>query len=216
MNILKAVETHKIISILRKVAPEQVVDTVKALYEGGIRILEITFDQGSKTCIEDTARSIRLVREAFGPELLVGAGTVLTTDQVKAAGAAGATFLLAPSVNLAVIAAAVDRGLEMIPGAFTPTEVVGAYEAGAAMVKLFPAGALGTSYLRAIGAPIGHVPLLAVGGVDENNFRDYLAAGVLGVGIGQGIANNALIKAGRFGELTALARRYTDKIQCIH
>lgn len=211
--IVSAVREHRIIAILRGVPPEWVADTAQALYEGGIRLLEITFNQSSPTRLEDTARSIRSALGRMAGGMLVGAGTVLTPEEADAAADAGATYILAPDTNPAVIETANRRGVAAIPGAMTPTEIAFAYRCGAAIVKLFPTGNLGTGYIRAVTAPLSHIPLLAVGGVDEHNLHDFLQAGVVGVGIGSNIVKNSLIAEGRFGELTELARRYTAALR---
>lgn len=209
-SILQAVKRHRIIVILRGVKPDQVLTTAEALYEGGIRLLEITFNQSSPAKLETASRSIRAVREAMGGKLLVGAGTVLTAEEVKTAHEAGASYILAPDCNPVVIAAANALGMAAIPGAMTPTEIAVAHNAGAAFVKLFPAGDLGPGYIKAVTAPLSHIPLLAVGGVDVLNLNDYLQAGAIGVGIGSNIADQKFIDAGEYGKLTAQARAYVN------
>ena len=207
-TILEAVKKHKIIAILRGVEPEKLEDTVRALYNGGIRLLEITFDQRSPSRLQETADAIRTALRCCGDDLLVGAGTVLTVEEVQAAAEAGASFILAPNTNAEVIQAAVDRGLGAIPGAMTPTEIEYAYRCGASVVKLFPSDNLGPAYIRAVLAPLSHIPILAVGGVDQSNIRDFLAAGAVGAGIGSNIVNKKMIAAGNFGAITELARGY--------
>ena len=132
----------------------------------------------------------------------------MTVEQTQAAKDAGATFILAPNVNFSVLEKARALGMGTVPGAMTPSEIAGAYEAGADVVKLFPAGELGIGYLKAVRAPINHIPLIAVGGVDHKNIGDFIRAGAIGAGIGSNIVNNRLIAEGRFQELTELARLY--------
>lgn len=203
---------NKIVAISRKVKPEDMVQTAQALYRGGIRSLEITFDQASDSCIEDTSRSIRQVKAALGEKLCVGAGTVMTVEQAEAAAKAGADFALAPDTNVQVIKRINELGMAAVPGALTPTEIATAYAAGAAIVKLFPAGNMGLDYVKAIRGPINHVPLMAVGGVNLDNIKEFLDNGFTSVGIGSNIVKNALIETGRFDEIEKLAREYVKKI----
>lgn len=188
---------------------DKIVPTAEALYEGGIRLMEITFDQADPECLRLTPRMIEKLNARF-PDMLVGAGTVMTREQARAAADAGARFALAPNVDADVIDEALKCGLIAIPGALTPTEVAHAYKLGAAMVKLFPAGDLGVGYLKALRGPLPHIPLMAVGGVDLTNLADFFKAGARAAGIGSNIVNNKLIAEGRYQELSGLAKAYTD------
>ena len=207
-KIESLIREHKIIAILRGVPSDKVVDVAKALYDGGIRLLEITFNQKSETKLIDTPNAIRAVREALGDKMVIGAGTVMYVEEVHAAKEAGASFTLAPNVDESVIRETVACGLESIPGAMTPSEIADAYRYGASVVKLFPAGNLGLSYCKAVMAPINHIPMIAVGGVDDKNLPDFLKAGFIGLGIGSSLTNKKMIEEGRYDELKALAETY--------
>lgn len=207
-TILEAMKQYRITAILRGIDREHLEPVVEALYAGGIRLLEITFNQGSATRLEDTAAAIARVKEIYGDRLHVGAGTVMSVEEVAAAHRAGAEFILAPNVDRAVIRAAVDRGLCAIPGAMTPTEIAGAYAAGAEIIKLFPAGNLGLGYCKAVMAPLNHIPMIAVGGVDQHNLPAFLKAGFLGAGIGSNLTDRRLIQAGDYQGLKALAEEF--------
>ena len=207
-KIESLIREHKIIAILRGVPSEKIVDVAKALYDGGIRLLEITFNQKSETKLIDTPNAIRAVREALGDKMVIGAGTVMSVEEVHAAKEAGAAFALAPNVDESVIKEIVDCGMEAIPGAMTPSEIADSYRYGASVVKLFPAGNLGLSYCKAVMAPINNVPLIAVGGVDDKNLPDFLKAGFIGLGIGSSLTNKKMIEEGRYDELKALAEVY--------
>lgn len=208
-NILDLVRKYRVISILRGFAPDQVPAVARALYAGGIHLLEITFAQHSPTAMADTPRAIRAVREEFGDRLAVGAGTVLTCAQAEAAAEAGATFLLSAVTDPEVIREAKSLGLGMIPGAMTPSEILRAYDSGADLVKVFPADSLGIPYLKAVRAPLSHIPMIAVGGIGAENFSDFLAAGMEGVGVGGRLADPALAKRGDLEEITRRAAQYT-------
>lgn len=204
---------HKIVAISRKVKVKDMVKTAEALYRGGIRSLEITFDQASPNCISDTAESIRQVKAALGDKMCVGAGTVMTVEQAEAAADAGANFALAPDTNPTIIKKIVELGMVAVPGALTPTEIAAAYQAGASIVKLFPAGNMGLDYVKAIRGPINHVSLMAVGGVNLDNVKEFLDNGFTSVGIGSNIVKNSLIEAGKFDEIETLAAKYVKKIE---
>lgn len=208
MNALDFIKKYKLVAIARKIAPDVVVRAAEAVRTGGIRCLEITFDQASPSCIEDTSFSIASVKKALGDDVCVGAGTVVTIEQVKAAYEAGADFVLSPDTNPLVIAETKKLGMVSVPGAMTPTEIMSAYNSGADIVKLFPAGFLGIDYYKAVRAPINHVPLMAVGGIDETNVASFFEAGYCSCGIGSNIMKNALIEAGSYEALTLLAEKF--------
>lgn len=211
-QLLDLVRKNHIIVALRGIPGEGMVSTAQALREGGIRMLEVTFDQKDPDCIRKTTAAIAAIRAALGDELRVGAGTVVSPEQAGAAVEAGAEYLLSPNLDLRVLAKAHSLGVEMIPGVFTPSEAEAAYQAGAALVKLFPGGALGLPYIKSLAGPLGHIPLMPMGGVDLNNLGDFLTQpNVAGVGIGSAIAKPALVKAGDFDGLRELARQYTEK-----
>lgn len=207
-TILEATKEHRITAILRGIDEAHMGPVVDALYAGGIRLLEVTFNQKSPDRLEQTASAIRYAKEKYGDSLYVGAGTVMSVEEVLTAKEAGAEFILAPNVNRNVIRAAVDAGMCAIPGAMTPTEVAAAYEAGAEIIKLFPAGNLGLGYCKAIMAPLNHIPMIAVGGVDDRNLPEFLKAGFIGAGIGSSLTNKDMIAREDYAALQALAERY--------
>lgn len=148
------------------------------LVEGGVRMLEISL------VVPGALDALRRVRDAVPLDVLVGAGTVVDRADADTALEHGADFLVAPGFSLAVAETAARAGVGYYPGALTPTEIVTAWEAGATAIKLFPAGALGPAYLRAIREPLPEIPLLAVGGVTADSVPGFLAAGAIGVGLG--------------------------------
>ena len=139
---------------------------------------------------------------------------MLTAAQARAAVEAGAKYLLSPNLDLEVMAEARRLGTAMIPGAMTPSEVACAWKAGAALVKLFPADTLGLPYIKAMAAPLGHIPLLPMGGVNSRNLMEFLShPSVAGVGVGSNIAKAPLIQAGDFDAIRGLAREFTAQLQ---
>lgn len=205
----------KIIAIVRGVPSDRIVDLATAMHEGGISCVEVTFDQSSAQAAEDTLLAISKLSKHFGEELCIGAGTVMTAEQVCRAADAGAKYMISPNIGPTVIEKTKQLGLVSIPGAFTPTEVAYAYSLGADIVKLFPAGILGPAYIKALKAPLKHIPMTAVGGVNAANCADFINAGCVGVGVGGNLVNKTLVAEGRFEEITAEARKYEDALKSL-
>lgn len=155
-EIEEMVRNEKIIAILRKVPAKAFSDTVKALYEGGIRMMEITFDQSGQMSEEETCRQIQYISEHY-TDIAPGAGTVMTVGQVQKAVEAGARYIISPNVKKEIIQETVRLGAVSMPGAFTPTEAAMACEYGADYVKIFPAGSMGPSYVKDVSAPLSKV-----------------------------------------------------------
>lgn len=208
MDTSNWIKTHAIIAILRDVPSERIVDTVRALYDGGIRCCEVPFRPRDRGACQDVLKGISLLRTAFGETMALGAGTVLTPDDVTEAAKAGATYMVSPNTNAAVIAQTKALGLLSVPGAMTPTEAVTAHDAGADFVKLFPAGNLGLGYIKALMGPLSHIPFVAVGGVNAQNTPDFLRIGCVGVGVGGNLADLTLIRNGDYEGIRKLAEAY--------
>ena len=206
------ISTHKIIAIMRNMPGDKLLAAADALYEGGIRVIECTFDHSRSDCIDAGAAAIGALAAHLDGRMVIGAGTVLTISEARAAVEAGARVIVSPNVNAAVITEARALGAVAIPGAMTPTEIAAAWEAGAHYVKLFPAGSLGVEYINAVRAPLSHIPLLAVGGIEPEHIRAYLAAGISGFGIGSPLLPKAAIEAGNFSEITKRARTFVEAI----
>lgn len=212
-KVIQAVREHKLIAIVRGVESEKCLRVAQALYDGGIRLMEITYDQKHPENWEQTARAIGAVAEAFDGRMYVGAGTVTNTELVELTAKHGGRFIISPDVNADVIRRTRELGMVSMPGALTPTEVMTAHAAGANFVKLFPAGNLGAGYLKAVRAPISHVELLVVGGIDEKNIGAFLAAGAAGAGIGGSLVNTARVENGEFDKITESARLLVKAVQ---
>lgn len=206
MKTLEAIYKDKIIAIVRGIAYSSMADTARALLDGGIHMMEVTFDQSGTEGIQRSADSIRLLANQFPNEILLGAGTVLTPDQVQLAYNCGAAYIISPNVDVDVIRKTKDLGMISIPGAFTPSEIAIAYKAGADIVKLFPAGLLGISYIKAVRGPLSHIPITAVGGINETNIHSFFEAGVCGVGIGNNLVNPQAVQKGDFAIVTKTAK----------
>jgi 2-dehydro-3-deoxyphosphogluconate aldolase/(4S)-4-hydroxy-2-oxoglutarate aldolase len=184
--VAAAIRLHRLIVVLRRVEPQAaLLDLVGELADAGARAFEITFDAPSAEADLAAVRAY-LAGRSDGP-CLVGAGTILRRGQLEAARRAGADFAVAPSLDVSLIDTAVSEGLPFIPGAFTPTEICTAWAAGATFVKLFPASAVGPSFARELRGPMPEVELIATGGIDATNARQYLDLGAMAVGIGSAI-----------------------------
>lgn len=209
---LEAIEAHKIIVILRGVERKDLIPLCEAMYEGGIRLVECTYDAQGKIADEEIASRIEMLAKHFAGRMHFGAGTVLTQKQVTLTAGAGGEFIISPDMNPEIIAATNAAGLASIPGAITPSEVAAAHRAGADFVKLFPVEFYGPKYVKTLKAPLSHIKMLSVGGVTPQNIAEHLAAGACGVGVASGIADKKLIAAGDFAGITALAKAYTEKL----
>lgn len=205
-QVIQQIEQEKIIAIVRGVGPEQCMKVADALYAGGIRLMEITYNQKDPASFQATADAISAITKAYEGRMFVGAGTVTTTELVELTAKAGGKFIISPDTNADVIRRTRELDMVSMPGALTPTEIMTAHRAGADYVKLFPAGDLGPNYVKAVRAPISHVKMTAVGGINEKNMADFLKAGVCGFGIGGNLANKAWIEAGEFDKITETAR----------
>ena len=213
MTPLEYVKQRKIVAIVRGLSPEHIVRLGHAFEEGGIGLMEITYNQKAPETWKDTAAAIEAVSKEFGDRLLAGAGTVITLEQVSMTYNAGGRYLVTPATQPEIIRAGKALGLGLYPGAMTPTEILEAYNAGADAVKVFPASALGTGYIKAVRAPLSHIPLMAVGGVNEKNAADFMKAGCVGLGVGGNLVNKEWIENGEWGKITALAKEFMKAVQ---
>lgn len=209
---MNAIINEGLICIFRGVPRDKLVETAKAVYAGGVRVVEVAFNPADKDTAKTTAEYIStIVREV--PELTVGAGTVVNTDLVKAAYDAGAKFIFSPNLNLNVVKLTKELGMISIPGAFTPSECAAAYDAGADIVKLFPVTVDDIGYVKNIVRPLNYIPFICVGGTNENTIEAFFEAGALGVGTGISILKPELIEANDYAAITELARIHVEKIK---
>ena len=212
MTPLEYVLQRKIVAIVRGLSPEYLVRLGHAFEEGGIGLMEVTYDQKAPETWKDTAAGIEAVEKEFGDRLLVGAGTVITLEQVAMTYNAGGHYLVTPTTQPNIIRAGKALGLGLYPGALTPSEILSAYEAGADAVKVFPVSSLGPGYIKAVRAPLSHIHLMAVGGVNEKNAADYMKAGCVGLGVGGNLVNKEWIKNGEWDKITALAKEFMKAV----
>ncbi len=212
-KIISLIEGEKLIVIVRGIENKFLIPMAEAMYQGGIRLLEITYSADGSAPDNVTADGIRMLKTHFGDRMGIGAGTVLTAHQVELTHTAGGEFIISPDANVEVIQKTKELGMVSIPGALTPTEVQTAHRAGADFVKLFPITSLGPDYVKAIRAPLSLIRFLAVGGVNERNMKDYLHAGVKGFGIGSNIVDKKMILQGNFDAVTELAKNFITALK---
>lgn len=212
-EVIDLIKKEKIIVIVRGVEKDKLIPLAEAMYNGGIRLLEITYDANQSPTDEQTAQNIKMLADHFKDKMLIGSGTTVKESQVELTKNAGGKFIISPDTYDAVIKKTCECGLVSIPGAVTPSEIQTAHRCGADFVKIFPSVNLGASYIKAVSAPLSNIKFLAVGGIDETNMKDYLKAGVCGFGIGSNITNKKMIKENNWDEISKLAEKYVSAVR---
>ncbi|MFJ6412225.1 bifunctional 4-hydroxy-2-oxoglutarate aldolase/2-dehydro-3-deoxy-phosphogluconate aldolase [Terribacillus saccharophilus] len=211
MDVLSTIKEDKLIAIIRGSEPEDALQIARALYAGGVRAIEITLNSPNALV------SIEKVSKELGDKIVVGAGTVLDPESARSALIAGAQFILSPSLNADTIKMTKRYGAISIPGAFTPTEILSAYEEGGDIIKVFPATSLGPDFVKDIHGPLPHIPLLPTGGVDLSNIAEYIQKGAAGVGLGSSLVNSKESVTEEFLiRLTNTAREFKSKVESVH
>lgn len=200
MSVTQRILAEKIVAIVRLEDYDRAVETAQALAAGGISVLEFTLTGSG------ALDAIRAVRSALGDTVCVGIGTALTALDAAQAIDAGAEFVVTPALRKAVIAECVKKSVPVACGGFSATELLEAHEAGAEIVKLFPAHVAGPKYVKDILAPLPFLKIMPTGGIGAGNARSFLEAGAVAVGIGGSLVSNDAVRAGRFEDLTAAAR----------
>lgn len=211
-QFMKEFFERKVMVVCRGIPEAEIVQVAKALYDGGIRFMEVPFNQADPGSFAETARKIKTVREALGGKMHVGAGTVITMEQFEMARDAGAEVIVSPTMEEDIIAATKAAGLVSMPGCATPSEMTKAYKLGADLIKLFPASVVGLKTIKEIRVPLNHLPLVCFGGVSAENIQEVLATGVVGVGMASSILDKQALKDKDYGKITALAKSVTGQI----
>ena len=196
------IEQTRLVAILRRTEPTLACETVEALLGAGVRAVEVTFNSPGALDM------LRAIAEAFGSRVLIGAGTVLESEQADAALELGARFIVSPHTDVPLVSNLARRGVPCMPGALSPTEVLTAWRAGATLVKLFPAGPVGASYLKDLRGPLTHIPLVPTGNVTLDNAESFIKAGAWGLGLGSALAEPRLIAERRFDDLAERATAF--------
>ena len=205
-EIVSEIEKGGVVGIIRMQDPAALGQVVEALARGGLKALEVTMT---------VPRAIELIAQiapTLPDDFLLGAGTVVDADTAHRAAEAGAQFLVSPVLRPEVIKAAHEDGIPVMPGCFTPTEILTAWDLGADIVKVFPATSVGPGYLKDIRGPLPHVKLMPTGGVSIDNVGEWLKAGAVAVGVGSALVDTKAIAAKQFDVLEANARRIIANI----
>jgi 2-dehydro-3-deoxyphosphogluconate aldolase/(4S)-4-hydroxy-2-oxoglutarate aldolase len=197
-----------LVAVVRAESTDQARRIAGALRAGGVSVIEITF-----TCPDPPAILRALARE--GGELLLGAGTVCTRDQARAALDAGARFIVSPGLVEEVVAETRAGGAAAVPGAVTPTEILAALRAGADAIKIFPGSLFGPAYVKALRGPMPDLRIMPTGGVSLANLKEWMEAGAIAVGVGSELTPKAALQAGDWGAITAKARAFVDAIRAL-
>lgn len=204
---LARVLNNRIVAVIRTSDGGQLVDIAEALVAGGVEVIEVTFT------VPRPHRVLEQVASKMGDRILLGAGTVLDEATARIAILAGARFVVSPTLNLSVIALCRRYDLLVMPGAFTPTEILAAWEAGADIVKVFPSDATGPAYLKAIHGPLPQIRLMPTGGVNLLTAAEFLRAGACALGVGSALIEPSAVAAGNMTRIESLARQYLEIIR---
>jgi 2-dehydro-3-deoxyphosphogluconate aldolase/(4S)-4-hydroxy-2-oxoglutarate aldolase len=196
-----------IVAILRVPTHDQLASVARALFEGGIDVIEVTFT------VPNALEILAAVKKELGNRVLLGMGTVLDPESARAALFAGAEFIVSPSLNLDVIRLCHRYDKVVMPGAFTPTEILAAWEAGAEIVKVFPSDCVGPGYLKALRGPFPQIRLMPTGGVNLETLPAFIKAGACAVGVGGSVVEPQAIRDGNFAQLRELAAQYVQAIK---
>lgn len=206
---LKQVLDGGIVAVVRSPDSNQLVEVCRALADGGVTTVEITMT------VPGALDVLRQVRQTLGDRVLLGAGTVLDPETARAVLLAGAEYIVAPTVNLDVIRLCQRYDKLVMPGAFTPTEILAAWEAGADIVKVFPAEIVGPAFFKALRGPLPQIRLMPTGGVDLNTAAEFLKAGACCLGIGSQLVDPKAVADRNFDRIRELAQKYVAIVkQC--
>jgi len=206
-QVLEIIRETGVCAIVRGTSAESLCGIADALKAGGVKAVEVTFNTPG------AAEMIKELSKKYGGDMVVGAGTVLDPETARVAILSGASFILAPSLNIGTMRICQRYSVLAVPGVCTPTEIVTAWENGAGIVKIFPAGALGSRFIKEARGPLSHIDMMAVGGVNLGNIQDYIKAGACSAGIGSELVDRKLVEAGDFEEITGRARAFINAVK---
>ncbi|HEV8133311.1 MAG TPA: bifunctional 4-hydroxy-2-oxoglutarate aldolase/2-dehydro-3-deoxy-phosphogluconate aldolase [Pyrinomonadaceae bacterium] len=207
-EVIKQIKDTGLIPVVRATSAHEAMSAIDAIREGGVSVLEITMT------VPGAVGVIEQLTKKYGSDVLVGAGTVLDAETARACMLSGAQFIVSPALNMETIECCRRYGVAVMPGALTPTEVVQAWTAGADLVKVFPAGALGgASYLKALKAPLPHIELVPTGGVSLKTAADFIKAGASALGVGADLVDLKAIRDGQASVITERAKQFVQIVR---
>ena len=205
-EILRIIRETGVIAIMRAQSSGQLITAADAIKAGGVSVIEVTMTTPGALGVVETAKA------RYGEDVLFGAGSVLDPETGRAAIMAGADFIVAPTLNLDLIALCNRYSIPVMPGCYTPTEALTAWEAGSDMIKLFPASVGGADYLKAILAPLPHLEIVPVGGVNLDTAAEFIRKGAAALGVGSSLVNQKLLDANDLDELTRRAKAFIAEV----
>jgi len=206
-EVVSRIRDSGLIAIMRHTEARRAIETAEALRTAGVDVVEVTMNTAG------ALQMLKALSDHFRSEIVVGAGTVLSSEAAERAVEAGARLIVSPHLDESIIRFAVDHHVAVVPGAFTPTEIYRAWTAGASLVKVFPAGPVGPRYLRDVLAPLNDIPLVPTGGVNLDNAADFVRAGAAALGLGSALVDPKLVSAGQFDQLADTARTFLSAIR---
>lgn len=204
---MQQIEACGIVAIIRANSADELIEAAAAIHAGGVDVIEVTMTT------PNALQVINDVSSTYGDKVLVGAGSVLDAETARAVMLSGADFVVSPVTKPDVIEICNRYGKVVIPGAFTPTEILMAWETGADYVKVFPSSGVGADYIKDVKAPLPQIPLVPTGGINAENAADFITAGATALGVGSALVNNQLIAAGEFATLTERAEKLVKEVQ---
>lgn len=211
--MIDTLKKEKFIAILRNTPEDKFEKTVNALFEGGIRIFEVTFNPSKKDTTETVKNYLNIIKSTFGNEAHICAGTVIFPEFAEAAHEAGAECIVAPNTDEKIIKLAKQYGMLSIPGAYTPTEIMTAYNLGADIVKIFPILPDEIGYLKNVISPLSHIPFITTGGVNLNNAADFLNCGAVAVAAGVTLVPNEYLENNDYAAIKENAQMFLKAIR---
>lgn len=211
--MLDILKKERFIGLLRNIPVEKTENILCAMYKGGVRIFEFTYNPSQRDTVESVFKQFDIARSCLDKDTALCAGTVISTELANAAVAAGASAIISPNVNTDVIKVAQKNNIISVPGAFTPSEIAYAYDNGADIVKVFPILPNNIDYLKTVMSPLSHIPFITTGGVNPNTIVKLLNTGAIAVAAGASILKKELVDSDNYAEIERLARLHTSKVK---
>ena len=206
-QVLTKIVQLGLLAVIRGPSEELTIKMVDALVKGGVLGIEITFST------PNAVEVVRRINKMFGNDIVLGMGTLTQSKQAQAAVDAGAKFLVSPHIDTELASAMIKTGVPVMMGALTPSEIVRSYHLGSDVVKLFPGSLGGPKYMKALKGPFPDIPMMPTGGVNQENLKDWFAAGAVAVGAGSLLCPKELALAGEFDQITEIAGKFVDAVQ---
>lgn len=206
MQLLHTIEETGVVAVVRVNSADELLNIAAALLQGGLQAIEITMTTPG------ALEAIKQIKSRFGSDIIIGAGSVIDAETARLCILQGAEFVVSPVFNRAMVDLCKRYSTIVIPGAFTPTEILTAWEAGADVVKVFPATSVGPQYFKDVKGPLPQVKLTPTGGIDLNNAGEFIKAGAAFVGVGGNLIDKKAVAGKQWNVLTEAARQYLDKV----